>query len=48
MRDAGHRTPDIGQRTAEKAKIICPPPLGGTNLSKTKIFFINKYTKHAL
>ena len=28
MRDAGHRTPDIGQRTAEKAKIIYPPPRG--------------------
>ena len=28
MRDAGHRTPDIGQRTAKKAKIIYPPPRG--------------------
>ena len=28
MCDAGHRTPDIGQRTAEKAKIIYPPPRG--------------------
>ena len=35
MRDAGHRTPDIGHRitdighrTAEKAKIIYPPPRG--------------------
>ena len=28
MRDAGHRTPDIGHRTAKKAKIIYPPPRG--------------------
>ena len=28
MRDAGHRTPDTGRRTAEKAKIIYPPPRG--------------------
>ena len=28
MRDAGHRTPDIGHRTAQKAKIIYPPPRG--------------------
>ena len=30
MRDAGHRTPDIGQQTSdgEKAKIIYPPPRG--------------------
>ena len=28
MRDAGHRTPDIGRRTAQKAKIIYPPPRG--------------------
>ena len=28
MRDAGHRTPDAGHRTAEKAKIIYPPPRG--------------------
>ena len=28
MRDAGHRTPDAGHRTAKKAKIICPPPRG--------------------
>ena len=28
MRDAGHRTPDIGRRTAKKAKIIYPPPRG--------------------
>ena len=26
--DAGHWTPDIGRRTAEKAKIIYPPPRG--------------------
>ena len=28
MRDAGHRTPDAGHRTAKKAKIIYPPPRG--------------------
>ena len=28
MCDAGHRTPDAGQRTAKKAKIIYPPPRG--------------------
>ena len=28
MRDAGRRTSDIGHRTAEKAKIIYPPPRG--------------------
>ena len=28
MRDAGHRTADIRHRTAEKAKIIYPPPRG--------------------
>ena len=30
MRDTGHRrrTPDIGHRTAKKAKIIYPPPRG--------------------
>ena len=28
MRDAGHRTTDIGHRTAKKAKIIYPPPRG--------------------
>ena len=27
-------TPDIGRRTAEKAKIICPPPRGGGHNSK--------------
>ena len=26
--DIGRRTPDIGQRTAKKAKIIYPPPRG--------------------
>ena len=24
----GRRTPDAGRQTAEKAKIICPPPSG--------------------
>ena len=28
MRDAGHRMPDAGHRTAKKAKIIYPPPRG--------------------
>ena len=34
MRDAGHRTPDAGHRTAKKAKIIYPPPRG-VDIKKT-------------
>ena len=34
MRDAGHRTPDIGHRTAKKAKIIYPPPRGVDIINK--------------
>ena len=34
MRDAGHRTPDNGHRTAEKAKIIYPPPRGVDIISR--------------
>ena len=35
MRDAGHRTPDAGHRTAKKAKIIYPPPRG-VDIKKSK------------
>ena len=35
MRDAGHRTPDAGHRTAKKAKIIYPPPRGVDIISLT-------------
>ena len=38
MRDAGHQTPDIGQRTSEKAKIIYPPPRG-VDIIKVSIVF---------
>ena len=41
MRDAGHRTPDIGHRTAEKAKIIYPPPRGvDIIIEYDKMFFL--------
>ena len=38
MRDAGRRTPDIGHRTAKKAKIIYPPPRGVDIILR---FFVN-------
>ena len=37
MRDAGHRTPDAGHRTAKKAKIIYPPPRGVDIIRKFKM-----------
>ena len=37
MRDAGHRTPDAGHRTAKKAKIIYPPPRGGGHNDSEKM-----------
>ena len=45
MRDAGHRTPDAGHRTAKKAKIIYPPPRGVdiTNLSVQWQWVIKRY-----
>ena len=42
MRDAGHWTPDIGQRTAEKAKIIYPPPRG-VDMSTSILFIFATY-----
>ena len=39
MRDAGHRTPDIGQRTAKKAKIIYPPPRGVDIINGFELYF---------
>ena len=42
MRDAGHRTPDIEQRMAEKAKIIYPPPRGGGHNNLTLFFMSNE------
>ena len=43
MRDAGHRTPDAGHRTAEKAKIIYPPPRG-VDIITDKLF--SKHNPH--
>ena len=40
MRDAGHRTPDAGHRTAKKAKIIYPPP-GGVDINIFNYFGLN-------
>ena len=48
MRDAGHRTPDAGHRTAKKAKIIYPPPRGvditSTCEDKVRLFYAIKST----
>ena len=41
MRDAGHRTPDIGHRTAKKAKIIYPPPRGVDIITGNQIKWIS-------
>ena len=43
MRDAGHRTPDIGQRTSdgEKSKNnISTPQGGGHNNTTTQVIFV--------
>ena len=45
MRDAGHRTPDIGHRTAKKAKIIYPPPRGVDIILPDKSFYHDIYIK---
>ena len=54
MRDAGHQTPDAGHQTAEKAKIIYPPPRGvdiihlqniNTNKIVTTSYSSNKLSK---
>ena len=39
MRDAGHWTPDAEHRTAEKAKIIYPPPRGVDIITLNVIVF---------
>ena len=40
MRDAGHRTPDAGHRTAKKAKIIYPPPRGVDIINIIEVWLI--------
>ena len=45
MRDAGHRTPDAGHRTAKKAKIIYPPPRG-VDIITDHVVAVQKVAEH--